>query len=107
MGHEEREKELLLIIWRSWTLYKIVSNPLNICQASKDYENVTETECPLENRYQENRYNETEIANLYQENRMVTFSLSTESVDLAEYKTGNGEINQEDDITDKNVPTSV
>ena len=39
---------------------------------------------------------------------MVTFSLSTESaVDLAEHKTGNGEINQEDDITDKNVPTSV
>ena len=38
---------------------------------------------------------------------MVTFSLSTESVDLAEYKTGNGEINQEDDITDKNVPTSL
>ena len=74
--------------------YKIVSNPLNICQASKDYENVTETECPPENRYQENR--------------MVTFSSSTESaVDLAEHKTGNGEINQEDDITDKNVPTSV
>ena len=39
---------------------------------------------------------------------MVTFSLSTESaVDLAEHKTGNGEINQGDDITDKNVPTSV
>ena len=39
---------------------------------------------------------------------MVTFSSSTESaVDLAEQKTGNGEINQEDDITDKNVPTSV
>ena len=38
---------------------------------------------------------------------MVTFSMSTESVDLAEQKTGNGEINQGDDITDKNVPTSV
>ena len=38
---------------------------------------------------------------------MVTFSLSTECVDLAEHKTGNGEINQGDDITDKNVPTSV